>query len=142
MTKPNYSLNFYKRMQNAFTQAVRFAPETVTAEMDELGTLIASFAPYVGDGSAQLGEDDLEQIKATSPNVSKVRLLSRIEGVKPLFVTNGLEMVCNMAANSINKTDDEGDLVLVAISDQCGKIADKLIFIGGETETELKVKLV
>ena len=41
----NYSLNFYVRMQRAFAQAVRFAPQSVAAEMDELSALIASFAP-------------------------------------------------------------------------------------------------
>lgn len=124
----NYGLNFYKRMGNAYRQALKNAPTGIESEMEVLGELLDDFAPYVGSGGYEPG--DLEEIKDAQQNNAAISALGRaVDGVKvkKLFVTNGLEMVYKLALSSFNKTNDEGDILLGKIADQCGLIASKVV---------------
>jgi hypothetical protein len=121
------AVNFYRRMLNGYVRSNKFAPEVVEAEMETLGELIASFAPFVDSSDAPFDESQLPKVKEYQANLPKVQRLFSLLGARHLFVYNGLDTVLKMAGNSLKTSSDKGDEILLAICNLCGAIADKVV---------------
>ena len=121
------AVNFYRRMFNGYVRSYKFAPAIVETEMVELGDLIASFSPFVDTSDAPFDESQLPKVKEYQSNLPKIQKLLNTPGVNRSFVHNGLDTVLKMAGNSLKTSSDDGDKVLLAICNQCGAIADKVV---------------
>jgi hypothetical protein len=121
------AVNFYRRMLNGYVRSNKFAPEVVEAEMETLGELIASFAPFVDSSDAPFDESQLPKVHEYQSNLPKVQKLLNTPGVNRSFVHNGLDTVLKMAGNSLKTSNDDGDKILLEICNLCGAIADKVV---------------
>ena len=127
MTKPNDGLNFYRNMIGSLGRCVKRQPEGIESLIDELSDLIADFAPFAG---SELGLDanDLEQILEAGGGNVKGHKLDRLKA-NGVF-KNDLTKIYTMAQNSINKSNEEGDVILVAICKKIDEIADAVGYAG------------
>jgi hypothetical protein len=122
-----YPLNIYKQMGSCYRRSLLNAPAVVADEMEHLGELIDDLAAFVGSGGYDAG--DLQEIQDAQQEAGVMYQLGQAIGpkVKKLFVVNGLERVYGYTLSSFRVTNDEGDLLLSKIADQCGLIATKVL---------------
>ena len=118
----------YRKMNGAFGRVAKTAPDNVDPLVDDLGGLIASFAPYVASAES-VDDNDIQQITDLTPEFVAIDKLNRSarSGTGEVVLAVNLRGIFHSARNSFKNTNEEGDTVLSAIAVKCGEIANALL---------------
>jgi hypothetical protein len=127
VSKVNDGVKLYQQIQGAYTRVVKNVPDSVDPLVDDLGELIASFAPYVATAES-VDDNDIEQITDLMPEFVAIDKLNRSakDGTGEVVLAVNLRGIFHVARNSFKNTSEEGDAVLTAIAKKCGEIASAL----------------